>query len=547
MKKDHKKTIIIAAIIAIILIILIVGGVLFFTTDLFKTNQELFFKYFAQNMEVVEEYIQDPNKPTMDSIKSAPYILSSNVTFDLVSTDANIANQTTPPRNFSIEYTKNANPQSNRDYSEAKVRYLTKELFTAQYAHDGDLHVVNGINGANQVKVFNMYLGIENKNLKQLAQKLGIQDISNIPNQLGNVSIDDLISLNQEEKQYFQDFLVRIITSQIPKEKYYHTKGVDIEINTKPVKANTYGVTLTSEEYQNLIVAMLNAISQDDTILSIILQKIMKIDLQTDMTQDRLKEQIGQMLQDLNENKIQNGITVEVYEAEGKIVRTQIKFSDTDVYTIDFERANNSIRTLISLNNTYTIEAPNQEIQDTPPIIQDGYHVIEGSANLPTPPEAPAPQTITIKNIELAKQISGSQTNMIAILTYEIDDSVMKVSLQSKTEPNNTQGLTNNMVMIINDSATTYFTIKANSNYSSSSSVSVQELNETNSAVLNNRTTENISQLLNALKVQLQKIYEQQMQVANEVQQQEGNTGINQVNPSAPETNTITNIPNVVE
>ena len=130
MKKDHKKTIIIAAIIAIILIILIVGGVLFFTTDLFKTNQELFFKYFAQNMEVVEEYIQDPNKPTMDSIKSAPYILSSNVTFDLVSTDANIANQTTPPRNFSIEYTKNANPQSNRDYSEAKVRYLTKELCT---------------------------------------------------------------------------------------------------------------------------------------------------------------------------------------------------------------------------------------------------------------------------------------------------------------------------------------------------------------------------------------------------------------------------------
>lgn len=103
----------------------------------------------------------------------------------------------------------------------------------------------------------------------------------------------------------------------------------------------------------------------------------------------------------------------------------------------------------------------------------------------------------------------------------------MKASLQNKTEQNATQdGFTNNITINISDSNTTYFTIKANSNILPNSSISIEELNETNSAVLNNRTPENVSQLLNAIKGQLQKIYEQQMQVAKEVQQQEDEQGL---------------------
>lgn len=548
MKKDHKKVIIIAVSIAIILAIVITGVVLFFTTDLFKTNQELFFKYFAGNMEVIEQYLEDPNKSEMDLIKNEPYAISSNISFDLVSTDANIANQTTPPRNFSVEYTKNVDPENNRDYSEAKIKYLTKELFTAQYAHDKDLHVINGVNGVNQAKLFNIYLGIENKDLKQLAQKLGVQDTSNIPNQIGNISITDLISLNTQEKQYLQDLFTKVITSQISKEKYYHTRDVNIEIDTNQVKTNVYGVTLTSEECKNVIVALLNEVSQNETILSVILQKIMLIDSQTDMTVDSLRQYIANMINQIDEATFANDITIQVYEAEGKLVRTQIE-TNGNTYTLDYERAENAIRTFISLNHTYTISDKKEEqtIQNTP-TIEDGYQVIEGSAQLPTQPEPEEPKTITIKNIELAKQITGTQSNMIAIITYEMDNSVMKVSVQNKTEPNSSnQGFTNNIVIIVNDTDTTYFTIKANSNIAPSSTISVQELNETNSAVLNNRTPENISQLINALKVQLQKIYEQQMEVANQVQQQEGANGLNQVDQNAVETNTITGRTDVIE
>lgn len=171
MDKKKKVIIIVSVIIAIVACIAIVGVILFTKTELFKTKQEMFAKYLGQNVEIVEQYMQDSNKLGMEQLKSAPYIVNSNIKLDLESSNPEIANQTTPPRNFNISYTKNADPENNRDYSEVKIKYLTKELFTGQYAHDGDLHMVNGINNITSEPIFNIYLGIENNNLKQLARK----------------------------------------------------------------------------------------------------------------------------------------------------------------------------------------------------------------------------------------------------------------------------------------------------------------------------------------------------------------------------------------
>lgn len=137
---------------------------------------------------------------------------------------------------------------------------------------------------------------------------------------------------------------------------------------------------------------------------------------------------------------------------------------------------------------------------------------------------------------------------MIAIVTYEKGDSIMNVSIQNKTERNNaTQGFTNNIVININDSETTYFGIKVGSEIISTNNISVQVLDETNSAVLNNRTPENIEQLLSAIKQQLKVIYQQQMQVAKQVQEQENaEKALTQIDPNSIEANTITDRENVI-
>ena len=548
MGKNKKKTLIITGSITVILLVIVMGLVLYLTTDFLRSDQELFFKYFAGNLEVLDQYLQDPNTSTMQALKSAPYTVNSDINFDLVSSNPEIANQTTPPRNFSIAYTKNADPENNKDTSEAKIKYLTKELFKAQYVHDGDLHVVNGTNAITSAPVFNVFLGIENNNLKQLAKKMGIEDVSKIPNRLEKVSITDLLTLSEEQKEGLQELFVKVANTQISKDKYYHNRGVEIEIDTKQVNANCYGVTLNQEEYKNVIIALLNEISQNEAMISLLLQKIMLIDSQTDITAENLKQEIQNQVEQLRTVQFASGITIEVYEANGKIVRTTISKNGVENYTFDYERGKDSIRTLISFN--YQFEVGGSTPEETPGVTftEDGYQVIEGSAVERPAPEPEPPTVITIKSIEIAKQVSGNQNNIIAIVGGEVGDSRVKISIQNKTEPNTLQeGMNHNIIINISDSDITYFTIRANSNTKPVTSVALQELNQSNYAVFNNRTPQNIAQLISSIKAQLKKIYEQQMQVAKETQAQEDANGLTQIDPNAVETNTITNMENVIQ
>jgi Tfp pilus assembly protein PilE len=548
MRKKSKNIMIVIAVLLLIICIAAVVAYLYFTTDTFKSNKELFFKYLAQNVDVIDQYLEDPNKTTMDTLKTSPYTVKSNISFDLVSSDAEIADQTTPPRNFSVAYTKNADPQEDAEYSEVKVKYLTKDLAVGKYVRNGDTNVVNVYNSINDTNLFNVYLGIENSNLKQLAQKFGIQDVSYIPNKIESISLSDLLSLTQVQEQYIQTVLLNVVNNQISKDNFYREKGVTIEIDSKQVKTNSYGIKLTSTEYQNFVVALLNEISQDDTILGIIVNKISLVDSETDVTTATLKQQIQNYITQINADGFTNGITIQVYEANGKIVRTQIEKNSLEYYIIDTERANNSIRSIISMN--YTYETTNEEEQDNTGVVftEDGYQIIEGSASGEEVIEEVETSTYTVKKLEFAKQISGNQSNVIAIITYEANDDLMTVSVQNKTDGNQ-DGFSNNIIVNINNSDTTYFTIKANSTITPVSSVSIPTLTSGSYAVFNNFTSDYIVKILSGTITQLFNMFNQQMEVAKEVQEQQDaqNSTLIPVDSDMLEMNTITERDDIID
>jgi hypothetical protein len=517
-------------------------------TDIFKSDEELFFKYLSQNIEDMEQYLEDPNKIAMDTLKSSPYTVKSNISFNLESADSQIAEQTTPPRNFSVAYTKNADPQNDADYSETKLKYLTKDIFSVQYVRNGDVHVVNAYNNISESNIFNVYLGIENNNLKQLAQKLGVQDVSNIPNKIENISLNELLSLTDEEKAYIQTLLISVVNNQISKDKFYHSKGETIEIESKQVKANLYGITLTNVEYKNFIVALLNEIEQNDNILNAILNKIYLVNSETDITISTIKKQIQNYITQLNAKEFNDGIKIQVYESEGKIVRTQIQKNSTEYYIIDNERANNSIRTIIYMNYTYGEKELTGTQND---IDEDEYQVIEGSALESGVVEDNTSSVYTIKKLEFAKQSSEGKNYIVAIATCDINDKTTTISIQNKTEQDSTNKneFTNNIVIKINESDTTVFTITSDSNIASSSSVYVPTLEQGNYAVLNNLTKEYITQqLLPALLIQVPIVYNQQVEYVKEVQEQEDaqNSSLTQIDPGMLEMNTITNRDNII-
>ena len=124
------------------------------------------------------------------------------------------------------------------------------------------------------------------------------------------------------------------MNSQISKDKYYYNKNVNIETFEKQVEANVYGITLTNEEYKNLTVAVLNEISQDETVLNVILQKVKMLKLQTNMTASDIQRFIQNEIEQINTDGFENGIKIEFYETNGQLVRTRNRNSSKQVLHI---------------------------------------------------------------------------------------------------------------------------------------------------------------------------------------------------------------------
>ncbi len=189
MKRNEK---IIISVILLILIFIIAGIAVYFFTDLFKSNKVLFYKYLAKNSNVISKYVEDTTKNDLEYIKQNKYSTTGTISFDLVSNNQDIANQTVPARNFNIEYNMQADSINNKDSLQAKLKYLDTDLFELKYAHNNDLY---GITSSEVI--INKYITFENNNLKELATKYGIADVSSIPDKIQMQNLSELFNLTR--------------------------------------------------------------------------------------------------------------------------------------------------------------------------------------------------------------------------------------------------------------------------------------------------------------------------------------------------------------
>ena len=115
----------------------------------------------------------------------------------------------------------------------------------------------------------------------------------------------------------------------------------------------------------------------------------------------------------------------------------------------------------------------------------------------------------------------------------------IKLLLQNNANQDE-EGMNYNTVVNINDSGITYFTIKLNTSMKPSNDVVVEQLTNENSATINNFTPEYMANIINSVKIRLRQLYEEKMQIAKTVQQEENTSqGLTQVDQNAPEANTI--------
>ena len=524
--RNKSKLVIAISVIVVIVIAIVIGLLLYLKTDIFKSNQELFFRYALQNGEILEDFVIYSQNEVLDNIKKSEHTTDTNFNFQLVSNDPQIANQTIPARNFSMNYSKKADPVNNKASSETTINFLTRELFKLKYIQDGNLYALKSD------EVVNKYLAFNNSNLKGLAKKFELEDISKIPNQIEKVDFKELLKLTDEEKEYLYRKYINVINKNVSKEKYKKQNNVTININDRDIITNAYTLELTKQEWTNLIISILQETLQDNQTLNILLQKVTLIN--KDISLDSLETILQNEITRLGQTSKMGSVKVLVYEKDKQLVKTVIVDDNNEGIGITYLKNNNAIKAVLDFNYTY-VEEPEPE-PEAP--VDDGYAVIQDpNANQNQNEQKTEAweakeilknlmpkidKSIIIKDIEIEKQINDGQYESTYILTYTKGDETVKVAMTDTTTNNITNGeVDSNIVININNNDTTYFTVNAKTITKQTTGLVIESLVRENSATVNDFTPKYIATLTQQIVNRLKQLYNQKLEIVHTVQQEE--------------------------
>ncbi len=303
--KNKKITII--AIVCIL--IAIAGGVLgyLYGTDTFKSNKDKFFKYIAQNKEIStllkDDWIEAYTKKQSES----PFENNGEITLNATTGETSIDETL---KNISVNFDGKTDTKNKKVQQDINVKYLEQSI-PVKYVQDGDKFAIK-LNGDTSD-----YLAVENNNLKEFAEKLGVQDSTNIP---------DKINLDNLKKEFFTDEELKQIYNT-----YYDILVKEFEDKEFSEVTNNnqkgYKLTITDTKLLSVCTKLLETLKNDNMLL----EKIAKYS-DKEYTVEELQKQIDETLEDLKSETTQNKeiLYISVYKEKGKLVRTEIETANMD-------------------------------------------------------------------------------------------------------------------------------------------------------------------------------------------------------------------------
>lgn len=339
----RKKRLAIIISIVTLIIILIVGilAFLYIKTDAFKTNETLLTKYFIQNFNIADTLLTDNSSQIQEVLDNNKY--TSELTGKLEYTE-NIGtsdeNQKNPVNDAQLKISSQTDKKNNYYYKDIKIVKEDENLIRAEYLNENKVYGIR-LDGIKQFVSVDMDK-INDNNAQENSE------LKNIDSLLTNVDIKGAITFTDEEKQTLQNTYLNIIKSNVSKDKYSKQANSIITVNNKSVTTNAYTITLTKEQYNNLIVKVLEQVSNDEIILSkidnvenIIKEKYSSYDSEKSLREEFVEE-INKEVEDIQNNNIGNDeVKITVYESKGKTTRTTIQ---TNTGKLNIDLYNNVIK-----------------------------------------------------------------------------------------------------------------------------------------------------------------------------------------------------------
>lgn len=311
-------------LIAIILILIIgcVFSILYIKTDMLKTKEQLFWKYFlSEKDEIINIWSNNEIKSYNSKLKESSYIKEGNVSITS-------KNKLIRPINIKI-FEKGNNKEDFKNIF-VNLEYDNKNYGETTIIKDENYYLINNdVIGSN-------YFGFKNENLKQLASGFGIENTDIIPNQIKELDYFELFSVDDVE-------LNRILKKYIPIcRKYVNNRDYN-KYNESNHDSTIYELQVSRKQLNDLLIEVLNELKDDRDSLKLISDKIKMIDEDNKYCDiDNLKEKINDIIVFLRNREADSEkfLSIIIYKNKNNVERIEIVLKDDRRISIEKEGEN---------------------------------------------------------------------------------------------------------------------------------------------------------------------------------------------------------------
>lgn len=325
-----KKGLLIAIIIILVLLVLAGGtfAYLYFGTDLLKTDKQLFAKYLMQLGDeekglfpkALDDFLVKKETTTYQNNGE----LSSN--YSLTDTNDTSMNEVINMMNNSkIQFQGSVDNANSKREENITLSYPDSVSLPFKYKNEGDIYAI-------QADILSpSYIGVENNNLKEFAQKLGTTDVSQIPDKIESNPIESL-NFTDEELKHINESYIMPIYNNLADEKFTTTENAD---GTK-----THILTLTYTEALNIYIQTLETLKNDTMMLNKISSIIAEISGENNLTVEELSQAIQDFIDDLPKTN-EKSIIININQKDGITNNISVVVANfTFIFTKSFHNEN---------------------------------------------------------------------------------------------------------------------------------------------------------------------------------------------------------------
>lgn len=368
---------IIWSVVAVIIIIAALMGILYFTTDMFKTPEQLFYKHLADDVNFFGKTTYSDIMKELQEKLNASSENTGEATVKITSDDASAEQISTALEKGKITYNMKTVGADKKAQGDITLNYDGKDVVTLNFLQNKEQY------GIKVGEAYDKYVSVENNNLKALFQKLGIEP-TNVPDKIEMLDYYELLNIDGDTLKHIENTYAQVIRENIPAESYSVEKNVTVQIDGTNVTTNAYKLSLTEEQTKTILVKLFETLKTDDTTLDLIVNKYnmmiepyktmgMKISGTSELTKESLVKAIDDELEEANSSFAKSTSVVEIVGYGAKDSKTKIAVKsiennqDIANYEMDMTKEGKdkkAIMTLKSEDLTMTIKATENDKQE---------------------------------------------------------------------------------------------------------------------------------------------------------------------------------------